>query len=97
MRAVALIEPDCAGGVLVHDLFSIWRGGFQVAILKEYHDHVFIMEMHRRGDARSPSGIPHDHAVILKYFLGAGSRKGQRIAALIFYRRERMVFEVNHK
>ena len=66
VRAVALVEPDGSGGVLVQNLFSVRSSRFQVAILKEDHHHVFIMEVHRRGDARSPGGVPHDYAIILK-------------------------------
>src|SRR5579864_2285266 len=97
VRAVTLVEPDGPGGVLIHDFFSIRSGRFQVAILQEHHDDVFIVEVHRRGDARSPCGIPYDHAVILKYLLRSGSWKGHRVAALVLYRRDWVVLEVNHK
>src|SRR5690242_10963529 len=92
MRAVAQIEPDGPGRVFIHNLFSVRRSRFQVTILKEHNDHVFVMEMHWRGDTWSPGGIPNDHAVILKYFLGAGTREGQRVTALVFYRSDRMIF-----
>lgn len=86
--AIALIEPDCPGGVFVQDFFPVWSGRFQVAVLKEHHNDVFVMEMHRRGHARCPCGIPHNHAIIFKKLFGVGPWKSEWVTALVFYRND---------
>src|SRR6202046_2351483 len=94
--AVAKGELDRSGAMRIHDRLAVRSSRFQVAVLKEQRHDVFIMEVHGDGHARGPNVIPYDYALVLQYLLRARARKRQRIAAGVFYGRDRMVLELNH-
>lgn len=56
------------------------RGGLERAVFQVRHDHVFVVEVHWRGDAGRPGVIPHDHLGVLEQLLRAGARERVGIA-----------------
>lgn len=96
VRSTAKVEAGRPGRVRIHRILPVRRGRFQVAILKEHHHNVFVMEVHRRGHVGRPGVIPDNHAVVFQELLRAGAGKRQRILGGIGIRGRGMVFQIDH-